>query len=116
MSKPTYEERVAAGATLLDVKHGRGWARKIQLRRLDQAIGSFDPFDADKGCGCVAAQLDADRTDGFGRYSDEMDRLLPRGDRWDERAIARLGFNLYRDETVFAGLTEAWKTEVRSRR
>jgi len=113
--KPTYRQRAAAGAALLDEKYGQGWARKIKLRRLNQASGGFDPND-DTQCGCIAAQLDASRTGNYGSYSIEMGRLLSSEDRWNERAIARLGFNAYMNEVDRKGeLTEAWKDEVRSR-
>ncbi len=123
MAKPTYRQRAAAGAKLLDKKYGRGWARKIKLRRLDQQVGGY--YTADDGCGCVAAQLDAARGGGYGSYGSEMDRLFT-SFRHNElhlvgehdREVARHGFNLYSTEQtlVYSPLTEAWKNEVRSRR
>ena len=115
MAKPTYRQRAAAGATVLDEKYGRGWARKIKLRRLDQTVGGFDPNDG-SACGCIAAQLDADRRNTYGSYSAEVSRLFGRG--MSLKAV-QYGFNIAPDEpftTAYSGLTEAWKDEVRSRR
>ncbi len=110
-------------ARLLDKKHGRGWARIVKLRRLNQSTGGFILFDDDR-CGCVAAQLDANRTGSYGTYGDEMDRLFA-NTPFDERdaLVADHGFNVGRADdalaelgVAFVGLTEAWKNEVRSRR
>ncbi|MEM1181196.1 MAG: hypothetical protein AAGM22_22830 [Acidobacteriota bacterium] len=122
MSSKSVSERVKAGAEWLDGVMPEWW-RRVDPARLDMSSGTFWPgyvFD----CGCVAAQLDAFRSDGFGTLCDFVQRY-----EMTDSDVRTLGFDaldIERGDDIFeytAGaaaeleqLGDAWKLEISARR
>ncbi len=116
--KGTFRERAARGAALLDKRFGRGWARRVKLRQLDMAAGSYQPG---AGCGCILAQLNSVEVDGrHGSYSRGIEMVFGDeafiGSAETHNRSSHNGFNLYGAESDWDALDAVWRDEVRSRR
>lgn len=98
-------KRAQAGAKFLDERLGRGWWRRIKLRRLDLSMAYMRPGR----CGCILAQLDAYDW-GDGSYLRKCEEL-----GLSEQRRVRMGFAAPRYGS-YPELTEAWKQIVRERR
>jgi hypothetical protein len=93
----TVRERVRRASRFIDEHYGRGWHRRVSIRRLDMS----------DGCECILGQLEGD----YGDYYDAVDRLDLSFDD-----ATRLG--LHRDwrGPRWETLDEAWRDEIRERR
>jgi hypothetical protein len=100
-------KRVRRGAGLLDEKVGKGWPRRVSLRRLDMA----------QPCRCILGQLFHDEDAPIESFSHGIEELQTWGSAVEAPGVAH-GFDVPAGSggPGYEQLFNAWRDEIRKRR